>query len=196
MRRRTWRFLVVFLSTLGLTASATAADLERYVHTLVNEYRTAHGLTPLTFSPDIAAIARQHSWDMATGRVGVGHGGADRRGAKISQSLPSQGFAENVAYNTRSGAAAGQTAVSGWIQSPGHRRNMEGAFDLTGIGIAHGPRGISFFTQLFVKTPAYRPGTAQPSSSQRPPRRPRREKDPRQRPGRKRTADGWVQQLD
>ena len=227
MRRRTFaiRFIVVFLSSLGLTASATvtsatAADLERYVHRLINAHRTAQGLKPLAFSPEISAIARRHSRDMATGRVGFGHGGIESRRQEVAGFIARARVGENVARNKGGSSRAGERAVVGWLQSPGHRRNIEGSYDLTGIGIAQGPAGEYFLTQLFVRTSSYRPGTygndtprsvpasrdrksepqvrgtRQPYSYKSPQRKQRHEKDPRKRPGRKRTADGWVQKLE
>lgn len=221
------RFIVVFLSSIGLTASAgvacaLAADLEQHVHRLVNEHRTAQGLSPLAFNPEISAIARRHSRDMATGQVGFGHGGFESRRQDITGFIAQPGVGENVAMVPERSSHVGAVAVADWLESPGHRRNIEGSYDLTGVGIAQGPAGEYFLTQLFVKTTAYRPGTSgsdtpytrsvpasrgrkseprvvetrPPDSYKRPPRKPRREKDPRKRPGRKRTADGWVQTLD
>lgn len=223
------RFIAVLLSSLGLVVSANltsalAADLERYVHRLVNEHRVAQGLKPLAFNPKIAAIARSHSRNMATGRVGYGHGGFDGRIERIARLIIQRGVGENVhtIANSKSYSHVGERAVADWLKSPGHRRNIEGFYDLTGVGIAQGPAGEYFLTQLFVRTPSYRPGTSgsdtpytrsvpasrdrkseprvvetrQPESYKRPPGKPRREKDPRKRPGRKRTADGWVQTLD
>ncbi len=223
----TIRSTLVFLSSFGLIVSASlpsalADDLEHYVHRLVNEHRVSQGLKPLTFNPKIAAIARRHSQDMATGRVGFSHGGFESRREKIAGFIAQPWIGENVAANNGDFLYAGEGAVSGWLQSPGHRRNIEGAYDLTGVGIAQGPAGEYYFTQLFVRTTVYRPETyesdtpytrpvpasrdrksesrvvetRQPSDYKRSPRKPRREKDPRKRPGRKRTADGWVQTLD
>ena len=221
------RFIVVFLSSLGFVASAlvtfaTAADLEHLVHRLVNEHRVTQGLKPLAFSPKVSAIARRHSRDMASGRVGFGHGGIESRRQEIVAFIAQAGVGENVAMVPKRSSHAGSAAVSNWLESPGHRRNIEGSYDLTGVGIAQGPAGEYYFTQLFVRTPSYRPEavgidtpyarsnptpratkneprvaeTRRPDSYKRPPGKPRREKDPRKRPGRKRTADGWVQRLD
>ena len=221
------RFIVGFLSSLGLVVSASvtaarAADLEHHVHRLVNEHRTAQGLSPLAFNPEVSAIARRHSQDMATGRVGFSHGGFESRRKKIAGFIAQPGVGENVAMVPVGSFHVGAVAVSNWLESPGHRRNIEGAYELTGVGIAQGPTGAYYFTQLFVRSPSYRPGTSgsdtpytrsgpaprdrkseprvvetrRPDSYKRPQRKPRREKDPRKRPGRKRTADGWVQTLD
>ena len=223
------RFIVIFLSSLGFVASAlvtfaTAADLEHRVHRLVNEHRATQGLKPLAFSLEVSAIARRHSRDMASGRVGYGHGGFDGRIEKIARLVTQRGVGENVhtIMNYKGPSHIGARAVTDWLESPGHRRNIEGSYDLTGVGIAQGPAGEYYFTQLFVRTPSYRPEavgsdtpytrsvpasrdrkneprvaeTRRPDSYKPPPGKPRREKDPRKRPGRKRTADGWVQTLD
>ena len=243
------RFIVGFLSSLGLVVSASvtaarAADLEHHVHRLVNEHRTAQGLSPLAFNPEISAIARHHSRDMATGRVEVGHHGFDTRRRAVATIVPLHSFGENVAWSQAAGVdglpgqglqrgregqvsmsrtAVANYIVEGWLSSPGHRKNIESPdYELTGIGAAQGSNGVYYFTQLFVRTKSYRPGTSgsdtpytrpvpasrdrkseprvvetrRPDSYKRPPRKPRCEKDPRKRPGRKRTADGWVQTLD
>ena len=205
MPRWTGCMLVVVLATLGLTASATAADLERYVHTLVNQYRTGQGLRPSPSRPDIAAIARQHSRDMAIGRVGVSHSGWDGRGDQVVQLLQAQGAAENVAFSSISGKVAGERVVDGWIHSPGHRPQYGRRVQPHGSG--HCPRGHTrhlFYTQIFVKTPAYRSETVEKETvravpreeTRRPARRPRYEKRPPAAAQPQRTAWGWKQQLD
>ena len=102
---------------------------------------------------------------MATGRVAFSHVGFDGRAAEISKSIPYRTFAENVAMNYGL-RTPGATAVSGWLQSPGYRRNIEGSFDLTGIGIVRSEDGTYFFTQLFMipsattAAPSPNPGTS------------------------------------
>jgi uncharacterized protein YkwD len=41
--------------------------------------------------------------------------------------------------------------VEGWLNSPGHKRNIEGDFTLTGIGVAKNNKGIIYYTQIFTK---------------------------------------------
>ena len=36
------------------------------------------------------------------------------------------------------------------LASPAHRENLEGPYDLTGIGVARSRSGEVFFTQFFV----------------------------------------------
>ena len=46
----------------------------------------------------------------------------------------------------------GEKAVVGWINSPGHHKNIVGDFNLTGIGIAKNNEGKYYFNQIFIKT--------------------------------------------
>ena len=41
-------------------------------------------------------------------------------------------------------------SLSDWLHSQHHRENIEGRFDVTGVGIARSRDGTYFFTQLFV----------------------------------------------
>jgi uncharacterized protein YkwD len=56
-----------------------------------------------------------------------------------------------VAENVASGQMSAREVVDGWLNSPGHRRNIEGNFKLTGIGLARGSRGMIYFTQIFTR---------------------------------------------
>jgi uncharacterized protein YkwD len=42
-------------------------------------------------------------------------------------------------------------AVESWKNSQGHRNNMLGDYDLTGIGVARNAQGHYFFTQIFLR---------------------------------------------
>jgi uncharacterized protein YkwD len=49
------------------------------------------------------------------------------------------------------GPMSAREVVDGWLHSPGHRRNIESDFRLTGIGLATAGNGMIYFTQIFVK---------------------------------------------
>jgi len=85
--------------------------------------------------------------DMAEGRVPFGHTGF--RGRMNRMPGPVRGAAENVAWSAGYGDVA-KTAVDGWINSPGHRRNMLGNYDVCGIGV-YSCNGRTYLTQLFAK---------------------------------------------
>lgn len=126
------------------------ASLEQAAHDRVNAYRTQQNLPPLTLDPRISEVARQHSADMAAGRVAFGHDGFESRVQSIARTIPYRSAAENVAYNQGYRDPVAQ-AVQGWINSPGHRVNMEGQFNLTGIGVTRTADGKYYFTQIFIR---------------------------------------------
>lgn len=131
-------------------SDAEYAELEQAVHDQVNAFRAEQNLPPLTLDPRISEVARQHSEDMAANRVEFGHDGFEGRVQAIARTVPYRSAAENVAYNQGYPDPVAQ-AVEGWINSPGHRVNMEGQFDLTGIGAFRTPDGKYYFTQIFVR---------------------------------------------
>ena len=123
--------------------------LEQQVHEAVNAHRRARGLPILEFEARIARQARLHSDAMATGTIPLGHDGFAARVEALRQAMPCRRTAENVAFN-RGHSDPGAEAVRGWIASRSHRRNIEGPYELTGVGIARNARGEIYFTQLFV----------------------------------------------
>ncbi len=121
-----------------------SAEILRYV----NEYRHSKGLKPLEANSFISSVALDHSRDMLSGKTPFGHEGFRDRIDRIKKRLgPIHVAAENVA----SGPMGAREVVDGWLHSPGHRRNIEGDFRLTGIGLAYGKRGMIYFTQIFTK---------------------------------------------
>jgi uncharacterized protein YkwD len=130
-------------------ASSAITDLEKAVNQQINEYRASKKLPPLSVDPRISQIARIHSENMANGKATFSHDGFEKRAKAIT--IPYQGVAENLAYNMGYSDPV-RNAVEGWIKSDGHRKNMEGKFNLTGIGIAKNAKGEYYFTQLFVRS--------------------------------------------
>jgi uncharacterized protein YkwD len=114
----------------------------------VNKHRTSIGRQPLQLIDVANSQAAKHSYDMATRKAGFGHGGFESRVTVIAKSLGSvSAAAENVAY----GNLTAQQVVDGWLHSSGHKKNMEGNYTFTGIGVAKDNSGVIFFTQIFVR---------------------------------------------
>lgn len=129
------------------TAFAGQGNMENAILSLINNYRKKQGLPALQMNDQIADAAKRHSRDMATGRVPFGHDGFDERTGNLIKKLkPANAAAENVAY----GAESASEVVDMWLHSKGHRKNIVGNYNLTGIGIAKGRDGTYFFTQIFI----------------------------------------------
>ena len=124
-------------------ARPAAANEAQAVFQGINAHRQRRGCPALVWSDGGARAAQAHSADMARRRY-FSHTSPD--GSQPWDRLRAQGVAfsraaENIAM-TGSGA---QDAVRLWINSPGHRANIENcALTHTGIGVAG-----SYWTQIF-----------------------------------------------
>jgi uncharacterized protein YkwD len=121
--------------------------LEQQTYSTINAYRLSKRRPALEWSDVVARQARQHSQMMALGKAPFGHSGFDKRIATIRQSQPWRRAGENVAIN-RTAA----DVVQRWLKKRSHRSNIEGDFDLTGVGAAVARDGSVFFTQIFIKS--------------------------------------------
>lgn len=134
----------------AMANTASLAVMEEKIYQQVNQYRASRNLPPLQLDPRISELCRAHSQAMSEGKVPFSHQGFDQRLKILSQSIPYRSAAENIAYNSGYSDPVTQ-AVRGWIKSPGHRKNMEGNFNLTGVGIAQNAKGEYYFTQIFIR---------------------------------------------
>lgn len=124
------------------------AVYEQQILHYVNAYRAKYHLKPLTINHRISHEAAMHSRAMATHNTGFGHQGFSGRIKRLYQQIkPCRGGAENVAYYRLSP----KQLVDAWMKSAGHRRNILGPYNLTGIGIAHAKTGWAYFTQIFLR---------------------------------------------
>jgi uncharacterized protein YkwD len=137
------------VSSSPLDAS-TLLILENKIYQQVNQYRQSRGLPLLLLNRIISQQARLHSQRMATGLVPFSHQGFEERAQTIGFSIPYQSVGENVAVNQGYDDPV-KVAVDGWIKSKGHRENMQGNFDSTGIGVATDNQGKIYLTQIFLK---------------------------------------------
>lgn len=127
-----------------------AADLAMRIHTLINRERKKHRLGTLAWSEALARVAEKHSRDMQARNYlshssPEGKGFSDRyrqagyvceigsgpivyQGAEniaLSHLYNSSVIEDGVAYhNWNSAQDIAQRTVSGWMKSPGHRKNI------------------------------------------------------------------------
>lgn len=141
------------IGSVDLTnVSDEVAALESEVEDLINDYRESVGLSRLTDNTIMDGIARQHSENMADGVTPLGHDGFSDRLARILNTVEGTFVvAENVAFATDRPSLA-QVVVDGWIDSTGHRENIENSlYELSGVGVAFdSSTNRYYFTQLFA----------------------------------------------
>jgi uncharacterized protein YkwD len=123
-------------------------EMEKNILYYINQYRASIGLPELKIIGEASVQATQHSAEMANHTTAFGHDGFDERIDNIVKKIGSvHASAENIAY----GKLTAKEVVDLWLNSPGHKKNIEGNYELTGIGIAKDADGIVFCTQIFLR---------------------------------------------
>ena len=140
--------LAGLVSMMPTPPAATPSSLPTEILRYVNAHRRAIGLPALLPNSFISSVALDHSRDMLTGKSPFGHDGFHGRIDLIKHRL---GALHVAAENVASGPMGAREVVDGWLHSPGHRRNIEGDFRLTGIGVATASNGMVYFTQIFIR---------------------------------------------
>ena len=147
---------ILFSCSPGISSSiavkpsdaVVSGSMEKDILGYVNQHRRSIGLSSLQMVDIAAQQAYNHSKNMALRNTGFGHDGFDQRISMISKSAGRiSASAENVAY----GELSASGVVKGWLNSPAHKRNMEGSYTYTGIGVYKDRQGTIYFTQIFYR---------------------------------------------
>lgn len=139
------------LTQVPVGGNANLSQMEQHTHQQINQYRKSIGLNSLTWDETISEQSKIHSVNMASGKLPLGHDQFKQRAEVIMTKITYNQVAENVAFNSGYTDPVTQ-AVQGWLKSPGHKKNIEGKYDLTGIGIVKNSQGEYYFTQIFVSS--------------------------------------------
>ena len=116
---------------------------------LTNDFRIKNNLPPLEWDDSIWAIALTHSKNMAEGVVPFSHKGFNERVNQFNFTCYKacenvymcQGYSQYIiAHN----------AVSGWINSPGHKQNLLSDTTHCAIALYNNNYGEFYLTQLFA----------------------------------------------
>lgn len=121
------------------------------VFNAVNELRTKNGLTPLIWSNSLAAVARAHSYDMAS--LGYfAHNSLD--GRTPAERIKNAGISyRRMAENIAAGQDTAAAVFESWMESEGHKQNMLDP-ELTHLGVGLAASDNSqykfYWTQCFT----------------------------------------------
>ncbi|MFI0492307.1 CAP domain-containing protein [Flavobacterium sp.] len=113
---------------------------------LINDYRVSIGLKALKDINYISVKAEEHNNDMIAVNT-ISHDGFVARSADIMKVLGAVNVGENVAFNY----ATSQAAFTAWLNSPGHKANIEGDYTNFGMSIRLDSAGRKYYTNIFVK---------------------------------------------
>lgn len=115
--------------------SSAPSGAQAQVLALVNEERAAVGCPALSVNAELTKAAQNHSADMAA-HSNMSHTGSDGSdpGLRITRAgYEWRTYGENVAY----GYGTAAKVMEGWMNSPGHKRNiLDCSFKEIGLGLA------------------------------------------------------------
>lgn len=134
-------------TNISSDTSTTELNLNYAILKLINKHRAAQYLPIFEINPYIQVMATQHAQEMANETVSFGHDNFEDRARTLITKLGGTSAAENVALGEKDASAI----VNSWLDSSGHRNNIEGDFNLTGIGIAESKDQRMFYCQIFIK---------------------------------------------
>jgi uncharacterized protein YkwD len=114
---------------------------------LINEHRVSLGLNPLQLINHVSYKSEEHNAYMIARKV-VNHDLFSQRSENIMEVLSAVKVNENVAYNF----VTSNSALNAWLNSPGHKANLEGNFTHFGISIRiDESTGKKYYTNIFIK---------------------------------------------
>ena len=149
---------------------AQRGDLAQQTIQLVNQHRASLGLRQLVVSPALQASAEWKARHMAK-YLYMAHSDpappiARDAAARMAACGVSGGWAENIAY----GYPTAQSVVTGWLNSPGHRANIENAtYAAIGSGAAVGSSGQIYWAHTFGTSTGGTPPAPPPPAPALPP---------------------------
>ncbi len=114
---------------------------------LINQYRLSVGKNELEIVNHISYKSQEHNSYMIENNV-VNHDFFDVRANNIMQVLGAIKVGENIAYNY----STPNSALEAWLNSPGHKENLDGDYTHFGISISvNSANGKKYYTNMFMK---------------------------------------------
>lgn len=132
--------------TVSVDAKYSYRSDEDEVLSLINNHRASLGLVKLEKIDYVSVKSEEHTNYMVSTNT-VNHNYFADRYASIMSALSAKNVSENVAYKY----STSQSVVNAWLNSEGHRANIEGDFTHFGISIRTNSAGEKFYTNIFVK---------------------------------------------
>ena len=129
-----------------LISTTEHSNQEAALFELINNYRLSIDLNILEFDSVSHYYAKEHSNYMIS-KGTTSHAKFGERAKQISARSGASFVAENVAkdYDTI------DLAFEAWLESNGHRENIEGDYTHSAISVEENDEGDLYFTQLFFR---------------------------------------------
>jgi uncharacterized protein YkwD len=122
-------------------------ETELKLITLINNYRQTIGLNTLEVINHISFKSEEHNIYMIKHNL-VNHDYFQERSDNLILVLGAERVGENIAYNYKTA----ENAFSAWMDSPGHRANIEGDYTHFGLAVTTDAQtGKKYYTNMFMK---------------------------------------------
>lgn len=156
---KTWTFLLCF--TLVISSISCSKDdvsspenikteeattIESQILQLVNNHRTNIGKSVLVLNSLAVTLAEEHTLFMIN-QGEISHDNYEERGLRLVNEEQANKVGENVAYKYKTA----QEVMDGWLNSSGHKKNIEGDFTHIGISAIKNDAGQYYYTQVFLR---------------------------------------------
>ena len=130
----------------ALAKALPAKEIEIEILELINDYRIGMDLMPLNNLSIIKSVAFTHT-DYMVSVNQVNHDNFFKRKTSLVKNASATKVTENVAY----AYSSARSVVNAWLNSPGHKANMEGDFTDFDVSAEMNSEGKWYFTNIFIK---------------------------------------------
>tara|TARA_R110002073_G_scaffold335987_1_gene529753 strand:+ start:20478 stop:20963 length:486 start_codon:yes stop_codon:yes gene_type:complete len=128
------------------SAIVNEASITQEILKLVNSHRKSVGKSSLARNDFADQLATDHTNYMIS-KNQISHDNFNQRFQELQQNVNAKSAGENVA----SGYPTAESVMDGWINSSGHKANIEGDFTHIGITAIKNSQGSYYYTQLFFR---------------------------------------------
>lgn len=134
------------VTTDEIKKSYAHSEFEYAVMDLLNEYRTSQGLPAFDIIEHISYVASEHN-DYMISTHNLDHNGFEQRHENLVNVLGAFQVSENVAC----GFTEPSDVVEAWLNSPSHKKNIDGSYTHFGLSVKCDSEGYNYFTNIFIK---------------------------------------------
>lgn len=134
------------LDNTTIPEAVSLTSVEQDLLNIVNSHRRSLGYADLIFNEVAYDYANSHN-DYMIVNGSLSHDNFSARASGITSKVNAEMVAENVAKDYPSA----DLALESWLNSPSHRKTIEGDFTHTGISVKKDPNGKLYYTQLFYR---------------------------------------------
>ena len=123
-----------------------AKTIETQILQLVNTHRESKGKSTLSSNALAADLAKDHNLFMIDAGK-LSHDNSEERFQRLFDEENAKNVGENVAYKYKTA----QEVMDAWLDSSGHKKNIEGEFTHIGISALKNDADQYYFTQVFFR---------------------------------------------